>query len=283
MPSFALVDAHVHYYDPSQLNYPWLDNVPAIKGTYLPADFAAATEGIAIDKQVFVEVDVAPGQELAEARFVQGLARSDRRIQGIVASAAIERGAWVNDELDRLGEVALLKGVRRLIQYHEAVDYCLQPAFVEGVQQLGRRGLSFDICIRHQQLASATELVRRCPDVQFVLDHIAKPGIANGVRHPWWEEIKTIAQLPNVVCKVTGVITEADPLHWTLCDIRPYIDHTLDCFGLGRALFASDWPVINLAGAYRPWVAVMDELLSGCSASELQQFYRDTAIATYRL
>lgn len=283
MPSFALVDAHVHYYDPGQLDYPWLDNVPAINGTYLPADFAAATAGIAIDKQVFVEVDVAPGQELAEARFVQGLAAQDSRIEGIVASASIERGAWVNEELDRLGEIGLLKGVRRLIQYHPAADYCLQPAFVEGVQQLGPRGLSFDICIRHQQLASATELVRRCPDVQFVLDHIAKPGIAAGLRDPWWNEIQAIAQLPNVVCKLTGVVTEADPQHWRMADIRPYIERSIECFGLQRLLFASDWPVVNLASAYAPWVAVMDQVLAGCSDSELKQFYRDTAITTYRL
>ena len=283
MPSFALVDAHVHYYDPSQLDYPWLGSVPAINGTYLPADFAAATAGIAIDKQVFVEVDVAAGQELAEARFVQGLAAQDPRIAGIVASAAIERGPRVSEELDRLGEIGLLKGVRRLIQYHRAPDYCLQPTFIEGVQQLGARGLSFDICIRHQQLASATELVRRCPDVQFVLDHIAKPGIADGLRDPWWQEIQAIAQLPNVVCKLTGVVTESDPQHWTLAQIRPYIERALECFGLQRMMFASDWPVVNLASAYAPWVAVMDEVLAGCSDSELKQFYRDTAITTYRL
>lgn len=283
MPNFALVDAHVHYYDPTKLHYPWLDNVPAIKGSYLPQDFAEATAGIAIDKQVFVEVDVAAGQALAEARFVQGLATVDPRIQGIVASAAIERGAAVDEELDRLAEVALLRGVRRLIQYHPAPDYCLQPAFVEGVQRLAARDLSFDICIRHQQLASATELVRRCPNVRFVLDHIAKPGIAAGLRDPWWEELRAMAQLPNVVCKVTGVITEADPQHWTLEHIRPYIEHSLECFGFDRVLFASDWPVLNLASAYRPWVEIMDQVLDGCSLSELQRFYRDNANATYRL
>ncbi|WPO97948.1 amidohydrolase family protein [Pseudomonas sp. HR96] len=283
MPSFALVDAHVHYYDPAQLDYPWLDNVPAIKGTYTPADFVTASRGVAVDKQVFVEVDVAPGQELAEARFVEGLARLEPRIQGIVASAAIERGDAVNAELDRLQDIGLLRGVRRLIQYHPAADYCLQPAFVEGVQQLGRRGLSFDICIRHGQLASATELVRRCPDVQFVLDHIAKPAIAAGLREPWWQQMHDIAALPNVVCKVTGVVTEADPQRWTLEQIRPYIEHSIECFGFDRVLFASDWPVLNLASAYPAWVAIMDELLGGCSASERQRFYRDNAIATYRL
>lgn len=283
MPSFALIDAHVHYYDPSRLSYPWLDNVPAIKGTYLPADFSRATQGIAIDKQVFVEVDVAPGQGLAEARFVADLATLEPRIQGIVASAAIERGAAVNEELDRLQEVSLLRGVRRLIQYHPSADYCLQPAFIEGVQQLARRNLSFDICIRHQQLACATELVRRCPDVRFVLDHIAKPGIAAGLRDPWWQQLRAIAELPNVVCKVTGVVTEADPQRWTLEHIQPYIEHSIECFGFDRVLFASDWPVLDLASAYPAWVGIMDGLLAGCSASEQQRFYRDNAIATYRL
>jgi L-fuconolactonase len=283
MPSFPIVDAHVHYYDPAQLDYPWLDTVPAINGTYLPKDFAAASAGVVVDKQVFVEVDVAPGQELHEARFVEQLALTEPAIHGIVSSASIERGAAVNDELDRLSEIALLRGVRRLIQHHPAADYCLQPGFIEGVQQLAPRNLSFDICIKHPQLASATQLIDRCPDVQFVLDHIAKPGIAAGVRQPWEDQMRAVAERPNVVCKITGVTTEADHRNWTLAQIRPYIEHAIECFGFSRVMFASDWPVVNLGSAYLPWVQVMDEILSGCSEHERQQFFRDNAIRTYRL
>lgn len=283
MPNFALIDAHVHFYAPERLSYPWLASVPLINGTYLPQDFQAASEGVDVERMVFVEVDVASGQELDEARFIDVLAQKEEpRIGAIVASAPIELGAHVEPALDALANIGRVTGVRRLIQYHPASDYCLNPDFIAGVRLLAKYGFSFDICIRHQQLASATELVRRCPDVNFVLDHIAKPGIAAGLREPWMKEMRAIAALPNVVCKMTGVTTEADRQHWTLDDIRPYIEHAFDCFGFSRMLFASDWPVMNMSSSYSQWVHLLDDVLQGVAEDDLRRFYRDNALHTYR-
>ncbi|GGE04106.1 amidohydrolase [Aureimonas endophytica] len=283
MPNFPIVDAHVHLYDPARIAYPWLASVPAIDGAFLPADFDAARGPVAVESLVFVEVDAAPGRELDEARFVAELAEEDARIGAIVASAPVERGAAVAEDLERLRTLPRVTGVRRLIQGHADPAYCLAPDFVAGVREVGRAGFTFDLCIRHWQLASATELVRRCPDVSFVLDHIAKPPIAEGGREPWRTEMRAIAELPNVVLKVSGVVTEADPEAWTVEDIRPYVEHSLDCFGFARCLFGSDWPVVNLAASYTRWIEVLDECLAGVPEAELRRFYRDNAIRTYSI
>ena len=283
MPDFPIVDCHVHFYDPSQISYPWLQNVPLINGTYLPADFDLARGRVAVDKIVFVEVDAANDQTFAEAGFAAELAGRDNRIGGIVASAALEHGAAAAAELDRLTSVPGLKGVRRLIQHHPDTDWCLGSAFVEGVSLLARYDLTFDICIRNAQLASAVELVRRCPQVQFVLDHIAKPAIASGGWEPWATDLRAMASLPNVVCKMAGVATEANHADWQPEQLRPYINHVIECFGWSRLLFASDWPVMNLATDYQQWVGLLDSVLSQASKEEQRIFFRENAIKIYRL
>ena len=140
------------------------------------------------------------GQHVQEAEWVSGLARQDGRIRGIVANAPLERGKEVDADLEALARIPLVKGIRRLLQ-PESVDFCLQPDFIEGVRLLPSHGLSFDICIFHPQLANAIEFVRQCPEVSFILDHIGKPDIRNRVFDPWKEELKTLAEMPNVSCK----------------------------------------------------------------------------------
>lgn len=283
MPSVPIIDTHVHLYDPARLDYPWLASVPAIQGAFLMPEFDRARGAIAVEGIVFAEVDAAPGRELDEARFVDELANEDNRIRGIIASAPVERGAAVAEDLERLAAIGRVKAVRRLIQGHADPAYCLTPAFVEGVREVGKAGLAFDICIYHHQLASATELVRRCPDMQFVLDHIAKPPIAAGGREPWASEMRALAELPNITVKISGVVTEADHANWRPDEIRPYVDHTIECFGFERVMFGSDWPVVNLASSYQAWVEMLDGFLAGVSDTDLRRFYRENALKTYRL
>lgn len=283
MPAFPIVDSHVHLYDPGVLRYPWMADHPALLRPHLPPDLDRAAGPTRIDRMVFVEVDVAEDQRAQEAAWVSEQAGLDPRIGAIVASAAVERGAAVREEVERLAHNAGLRGIRRLIQGEPDPEFCVRPGFVEGVQALAPLGLTFDICIRHHQLASATRLVRQCPDVQFVLDHIAKPAIRDGSLEPWRAELQALSELPNVVCKISGVITEADPAHWTREQLRPYIDHALSCFGFDRVMFGGDWPVINLAGRYTEWIEILDWVLQGCSEQEVTAFYRDTATRIYRL
>ena len=283
MQDFPIVDCHVHFYDPTRLSYPWLDGVPDINRTHLPSDYSAATATFSVEKMVFVEVDAAEEQRFEEAVFANGLIDNEPRLCGIVASALIERGLGVRQEIEQLQSTCLVRGIRRQIQNRNEPGWCLQPAFLDGMSVLADQGLPFDLCIKSHQLQDATELVRRCPGVTFVLDHIAKPLVASGLRDPWWEDIKAMAALPNVVCKIAGVTTEANHAAWTLADIQIYIDHAIDCFGLTRCLFASDWPVMNLSDSFAGWIDTLDKILAGVSASERRGFYHDNAICVYRL
>jgi predicted TIM-barrel fold metal-dependent hydrolase len=187
-------------------------------------------EAYAIEGLVFVEVDVDMPQYLDEAEWVDGLAARDPRVLGAVACLPLERGAAIEPEMARLAGLKTVRGVRRLIQNQPDPDFALKPGFLEAIRLLPKYNLSFDVCILHHQLPNALKLVAQCPDVAFVLDHIAKPGIKAGLSEPWRGHIREMAALPNVVCKLSGVTTEADHETWTREQLRPYVDHVIDMF-----------------------------------------------------
>jgi L-fuconolactonase len=284
MPDVPIVDAHVHIYDPTRLDFPWMRDAPRLNRPHLPADFTRLTEDVEVERFVFVEVDAAPGRHLDEARWVSEEAGREPRLSGMVGSIPLERGRGAEADLAAFAELPLARGVRRLIQSHlDEPGWCLRDAFVEGVRLLPEYGLSFDICIHHPQMRDAIELVRRCPDVSFVLDHIGKPGIRAGLREPWWSEMRELAREPNVWCKISGVVTEADHAAWTEEEVAPYVAHAIECFGFGRVMFGGDWPVSELATTYARWVALVDRVTAGSSDDERRKLWRDTAVGFYRL
>jgi L-fuconolactonase len=283
MPNFAIVDSHVHLYDIGRFHYGWLDNVPKLKRTFLLEDFDRARGRVEVDKIVFAEVAIDPGLHLAEAAFIQGLADKDARLAGMVAHAPLEKGAAIEADLLALKKHPTLRGIRRLIETERDPSFCIEPRFLEAVKLLPKHGLTFDICVKHWALTYALELVRRCPEVTFVLDHIGKPDIRHGLREPWRSQIRELAALGNVVCKVSGVITEADHARWSKEGIKPYIAHVIDAFGFDRVMYGSDWTVSELTHPYPAFVAILDEMLEGTSEAERRKLYRDTAIRIYRL
>ena len=238
---------------------------------------------MAVDKIVFAEVAVDPGLHLDEAAFVQAMADADPRLCGMVAHLPVEKGAAIEPDLIALKRNASLRGIRRLIETEPNPSFCLEPDFIAGVKLVGRHGLSFDICVKHWALVFAIELARRCPDVSFVLDHIGKPGIKHGLREPWWGQMRELAKLPNVVCKISGAITEADHSAWAKEQVKPYVAHAIDCFGFDRVMYGSDWTVSELTHGYPTWVEILDEVVAGASGTERRKLYRDNAIRTYRL
>lgn len=283
MPEFPIIDSHVHLYDTGRLSYGWLASVPKIDGPHLLADFDAARAGVAVDGIVFAEVAVDPGQHLAEAAWVQGLADGDARLQGMVAHLPVERGEAIADDLAALREHRILRGVRRLIQTEADPGFCLAPGFIAGVRVVGRAGLPFDICVKHFALPYAVQLARRCPDVQFVLDHIGKPDIRHAMREPWQAQMRELASLPNVAVKISGVITEADHAGWTPEQVKPYVAHAIETFGFDRAMYGSDWSVSELTHRYPTWVEILDDVVAGASLDERTKLYRGTASRVYRL
>jgi L-fuconolactonase len=182
----------------------------------------------------------------------------------------------------RLAKLPVMRGIRRLIQ-NKPQGFVLQPDFIAAVKLLPKYDLTFDICIYHHQFAETLAFVRQCPEVSFVLDHIGKPGIRDGLTEPWKSHIRDMAAIPNVVCKLSGVTTEADHAHWTREQLRPYIDHVIESFGFNRIMYGGDWPVSELAGKYTDWLEVLDWATEGCTALEKRKLFRDNGRLAYRL
>jgi len=283
MPSFPLVDTHVHLWDPERLRYPWLAGVPALNRSHRVEDYRRACGQVAVAKFVFVQCECDAAQSQAEADWVTELAATEPRLGGIVAQAALESGLAVEPALARLAANPLVKGIRRLIQEEKDDAFCVRPEFIRGVQLLPRHGLSFDLCVYHRQLANVIKLVRQCPEVRFVLDHIGKPAIKAGQLDPWRADLRELSRMDNVWCKLSGLVTEADWAGWIPADLRPYLDHAVDCFGADRVMFGSDWPVSAQATDYGRWVAVLDDALGGGSADELHRIYVRNAETFYRI
>ena len=284
MPDFPIIDTHVHLWDPRWFRMRWLDNLEAINKPFGPPEYREHTRGIEIEAFVYVEVDVAPAYGLLEARWAEDRAQEEPRLRGIVATAPLEYGDQARAYLEALAAIGpRIKGVRRLLQGEPDPRFCLRPEFVRGVQLLPEFGLSFDICIKHEQLAPVVELVRQCPEVSFVLDHIAKPDIAAGLLDPWREQLGALAGLPNVVCKVSGMVTEADNTGWAADDLAPYVAHVLEVFGEDRVMFGGDWPVVLLASSYARWAETLDALTAQLAPTARRKLWAENARRVYRL
>ena len=281
MPDFPIVDTHVHLWDPERLRYRWLEDIPTLYRPFLLDDYRDATALLEVEAMVFIQCDCEPSQSLDEARWIAELARTETRLKAIVPNAPIEQGEACRPYLDELKSIPLVHGVRRLIQFEPDLEFCLRPDFLNGLRVLTEYDLSFDICISHVQMANVVQMVEQCPEVSFILDHIGKPDIKQSSMHPWTTDFKKLAGLPNVVCKISGVITEADHEAWTKEDLRPYLDHVIDCFGFDRVLFGGDWPVVTLAGSYARWFEALKWALEGYSEDERGKLFGANARRVY--
>jgi L-fuconolactonase len=277
-----IIDSHVHFWEPRSLRYAWLDDLPLLNRAYLPEHVPAGGADWQVEALVFVQADCAAEQGLREVDWVTSLAAGDARIQGIVAFAPLEQGEAVRNMLAQLRQRPLVKGVRRLIQ-SEPMGFSVQPNFVAGVQLLAGHDLRCDLCIRHFQLPDVIQLVQQCPQVSFVLDHVGKPDIKNGLRDPWRKDMAALAALPNVMCKLSGLVTEADWQAWKAADLRPYIDHVLHVFGPERVMFGSDFPVVTLAASYSQWMETLREASRSLSKNEQEKVFYHSAAKFYRL
>jgi len=279
----AIVDSHVHLWNPQRLRYAWLDGLPTLHQEFLPEQFAAASASANVVKMIFVECGCESSQALDEVDWICVLAKFEPRLRGIVARAALEKGAAVRADLQSLAARPLVKGVRRNLQGEADADFCLQPTFVAGVKLLAQFNFTFDLCVRHEQLSAVTELVRRVPEVQFVLDHFGKPPVKAGKTEPWATQLRALAQLPNVACKMSGLTTEADWQNWRLENMKPYFDIALRAFGPDRVLFGGDWPVSTLATDYSGWLATVLVLTAGAGESDRQKLFQLNTERIYRI
>ncbi len=283
MIDFPIVDSHVHLLNPGRLGYAWTKGAPSLNRLVLPDDLTVAAAPVRIEAFVFVEVDVDYPQHLDVVRWVAEVAQTDARLKGAVAALPLEKGTAVAGEVEELAKNPLVRGVRRLIQNQPDPDFCIRPDFIAGLKLLAPHHLVFDICILHHHLPNVIKMVEACPELSFVLDHIGKPAIKAGLLDPWRQHLKQLAGFPNVVCKISGVATEADHKNWTREQLRPYIAHAIECFGFDRSLYGGDWHVLELAGTYPDWVDIVDWVTASASRDERRKLFRDNAIRVYRL
>jgi L-fuconolactonase len=278
----AIVDAHLHLWNPERFRYAWLDDLPALNRPMLPVDLRTASAASHVSKFIFVEAGCAPSQNLAEVDWVDGLAKAEPRLKGIIAHAPLERGKAVRSDLELLARRPLVKGIRRNLQ-GETDDFLKQPQFIDGLKLLSEFGFTFDLCVRAEQLPATSELVRSTPQVTFVLDHFGKPAVRGKSFEPWARNLRSLAELPNVACKISGLATEANWTGWQSADLEPYFDHVLACFGLPRVMFGSDWPVATLATSYDRWIKTVFELVPNANESERRQLFQTNAERIYRV
>jgi L-fuconolactonase len=259
------------------------DRVPPLNRPFPAGDFDQVAAAAGVDASVCVEAASAGPDGMAELAWLRQQADRSSRVKAIVAWAPVEQPA-LPDYLTRIADLndPRIVGVRRSFEF-EPDDFPSRSEVVAGIRQLAGPGLSFDLVLFHRSLKAATELVRQCPEVTFILDHLGKPPIRERRLEPWSTALAGLAALPNVVCKISGLTTEAERETWTDDDLAPYFHRAVECFGWDRLLFGSDWPVCNLAGGYQRWLRAVDTLLTGVAASDRRKFFVDNAVRIYRL
>jgi L-fuconolactonase len=289
MPSFPIIDTHLHLWDPARISYSWQRGNALLDRPYHVEDYRKASEGLAVEAMVFVEchVDDRPGvgQYLQEIEFVEDEAERDPGIRAIVAKAPLERGEDVAPILEEMvARFPSLRGIRRIPEFEpDPRAFMLDPRFVEGVRWLKRLNLHFELNVNYTQMDDALEFLDLVPDVPIVLDHCGKPGVRGGHIEAFRRHMKAVAAHPNVHCKLSDLPVEANRSGWTEADLKPFIETAIEAFGIRRVMYGGDWPVCLQATSLQRWVEVLDKVLAGLSTAELRRLYCDNARHFYRL
>lgn len=277
-----IVDTHQHLWDLDLFRYSWVDSIPALKRSFRMADYLRAAEGLNVVKSVHLEADVDEPFMLQETEHLLRLAEQpDNPLEAIVACGRPESQTF-RSYLDKIATHPRVKGVRRVL--HTQPDDLGQGAtFIQNIAALSSYRLSFDICVLARQLPIAINLVSKCPDVSFILDHCGVPQVKEKVLDPWRSHIAEIAKFPNVSCKISGLVAYADSQRWTAHDLRPFVEHAIASFGWDRVLFGSDWPVCTLSASYRQWVETLQAITHEAGEANQKKLFHDNAVRVYRL
>lgn len=282
MTSAAMrIDSHHHFWKYSAKEYDWIsDEMSVIRRDFLPADLQAEIKAARIDGVVSVQAR----QTKEETRFLLDFAAKHDFIKGVVGWVPLaDRNAPAHiEEMMNLANPKL-RGFRHVIQGEPDDNYILREDFGEGVKALHYWGLTYDILIFEKHLPQTIQFVDRHPQQIFIVDHIAKPVIKTGSFKAWAENMKKLAERPNVFCKVSGMATEADWKKWTPAQMQPYFDTVLNAFTPRRLMFGSDWPVCLVATGYTRWVRTVEAAYAKLTVAEKERIFGGTAAAVYEL
>lgn len=271
------IDSHQHYwrYDPDQ--YGWMtDAMAALRRDYLPADLTPLLDGLGFDGSITVQAR----QVIEETEWLLRLAETELRILGVVGWLDL-CSPGLPDQLERYSTHPKLVGARHLVHDEPDDRFMLRPEFRRGIAMLADAELAYDLLLRPRHLKLALELVDEFEDQLFVLDHIAKPEIRDHVVSGWSEDVARLAERPNVFCKLSGLVTEADWTNWQPSDFRPYLDVVLGAFGAERLMIGSDWPVCTLAADYGAAMRLVIDYVGALSADEQAGILGDNCARFY--
>jgi L-fuconolactonase len=272
------IDSHQHFWSYSAAEYPWITPGSALEKDYLPADLKPQLDAARMDGCIAVQAR----QALVENDFLTSLAAKNSFVRGVVGWIDL-RSEHATQQAVQFARQPKAVGVRHVVQDETDPEFMAREPFRRGLKALRSLDLVYDILIYEHQLADAIRLVRDMPDQRFVVDHIAKPRIKHGEIKEWSARITELAHYPNVVIKVSGILTEADHKAWTVSQLSPYWDITLQSFGPDRILFGSDWPVLRLAAEYARWVEIVEEWTRQLSRAEQGNVWGENAVRVYRL
>lgn len=270
------LDSHQHFWSYDTAQYPWIPPGSPLQRDWLPDDLAPLLAAAGLDGCIAVQAR----QTVEESRWLLLLADHAEIIKGVVGWVDL-RNERVDEQLAELASHKNFRGVRHVVQDEPDDDFMLGADFLRGIGKLKSFGLTYDILIFPKQLPAAIELVQRFPGQPFVLDHIAKPFIKDGTLEPWRTQIRELAKAPNVMCKVSGMVTEAKHGAWKPEDFRPYLDVVFEAFGIERLMYGSDWPVCLLSASYAQTFGLPDEYTRSLTTAQREAFLGGNAARFY--
>jgi L-fuconolactonase len=270
------LDAHQHFWSYDAAQYPWIPPGSPLHRSWLPDDLAALQQPLGFDGSIAVQAR----QVVEESDWLLGLADKHANVKGVVGWVDL-RSDRVEADLERLARHPKFVGVRHVVQEEPDDAFMLGQDFQRGISKLAAYGLTYDILIYPKQLAAALRLAENFPEQPFVLDHIAKPFIKAGLIEPWAMQLRQLAKLPNVHCKVSGMLTEADQQAWRAEQFRPYLDTVFEAFGPARLMYGSDWPVCLFAGSYEQAYRLVDDYARGLTDQQRVGLFGGNAAAFY--
>jgi len=271
------IDAHQHFWIFDPAKDAWIgEGMEAIQRDFLPTDLAQTLKDNRMDGAIAVQA----AQSHQETQFLLDLSTMYAMVKGIVGWVDLQSDR-IDEHLRHFSQYPLIKGFRHIVEGEPDPDFLMRPAVQNGIKHLAGYGYTFDLLVRPMHHAVTLACAEVNPEQRFVLDHMAKPNVSAREFDDWAAFIEKLAALPNVWCKISGLMTEADWKNWKPDDFAPYVSHVLSRFGKGRVMFGSDWPVCLLAGSYRDAIRIAEEHLSGFSPEEKEGFWGGNAARFY--
>jgi L-fuconolactonase len=278
-PCDGIVDSHQHFLDVNRFKYYWVrPDKPILQRSYLPNDLEPLLRANGVRQTIVVQAH--PSVE--EAEWLLALADAHPFIAGIVPWVDLT-ASNIKTLLDRYVKIPKVRSVRYTLVEDMPADTLLRKDVLNGLESVARSGLPYDLLLRWHHLPSVPVALRRVPGLKTVVEHIAKPDIATRRMQPWADGIAAVAEFPDVYCKLSGLVTEADHARWTADDLRPYVQHVVKCFGFERIMWGSDWPVCLLAASYDRVLSSTLEAIGTMTVEQRTRFLRSNASRFYGL